>query len=245
MSILVTPDFGANNFIVLFLLIAWVVVLAAAGVGFILRARLRERGSTKIGWLLGVPRIDEPNPNRSANADATTPDASYDLQLLDPRPSWCILAGLFLIFDVIICGNCLITLVFGPIWFLQVLSGTSRHCAGWRASARWMIVPVLTIAVVLGNAYLQSIVASTNARRIVNACRQYAAANGKYPDDLGSLVPQYLKSIPPAKYCIGESRNFTYHSSVGIHLLVGGVFPGKWSMYNLESYGVPANLEDQ
>lgn len=164
-----------------------------------------------------------------------------------PRPDWFIIlgAGFFLVVDVIICGSCLCTLVFGPFWLLLAIARAARHRAGWRAGARSMMAPVLTLTVVFGNAYLQSIVASTNASRIINACRQYAAANGDYPDALGRLVPRYLKSIPRAKYCVGESRNFTYHSSAGMHLLVGGLFPGMWSMYDLESYGAPANLEDR
>ena len=52
MVIFATPDFGASGIIALFLLIAWAVVLALAGGGLLLGARLLSRGSAKLGWLL-------------------------------------------------------------------------------------------------------------------------------------------------------------------------------------------------
>ena len=52
MVLFATPDFGASGIIVLFLLIAWGVVLALAVTGIILGARLLSRGSAKLGWPL-------------------------------------------------------------------------------------------------------------------------------------------------------------------------------------------------
>ena len=69
-------------------------------------------------------------------------------------------------------------------------------------------IPLVTIVLVFGNASLQTRMALANAERIINACTQYRDANGTYPMTLDILVPQYLHSVPRAKYALmlGEFR---------------------------------------
>ena len=73
-----------------------------------------------------------------------------------------------------------------------------------------IIVPVATLLLALANFYVQRGIATANAGHIVRACETYRDANGRYPDRLDQLVPQYLSSIPVAKYCcwFGEFRYF-------------------------------------
>jgi hypothetical protein len=52
MVIFTRPDFGASGIIVLFLLIAWAVVLAISAVGIDLGRGLLKRGASKLGWML-------------------------------------------------------------------------------------------------------------------------------------------------------------------------------------------------
>ena len=78
--------------------------------------------------------------------------------------------------------------------------------------------------------------AETNAARIITACEDYHAANGKFPQTLDDLVPQYMHSIPRAKYCMmfGEYR---YWNMEGRHTL-------EW--YAIPPYGRKRyNLEDK
>ena len=63
-------------------------------------------------------------------------------------------------------------------------------------------MPALTLALVLTNNAVQSRIAEANAAKIVKACEEFHAANGKYPKTLGELVPKYLSSVPHAKYCL-------------------------------------------
>jgi len=65
--------------------------------------------------------------------------------------------------------------------------------------------------------------AETNAQRIIAACEEYHAAHGNYPDKLDELVPQYMSSVPVAKYCIAWNR-FDYFNH-GNPLLVWCVVP--------------------
>ena len=41
-----------------------------------------------------------------------------------------------------------------------------------------------------------------NACQIIRACENYREANGRYPDRLDQLTPNYLEAIPRAKYCV-------------------------------------------
>jgi hypothetical protein len=41
-----------------------------------------------------------------------------------------------------------------------------------------------------------------HAQQVIKACEEYQVANGRYPNKLDDLVPKYLTSVPPAKYCM-------------------------------------------
>ena len=63
-------------------------------------------------------------------------------------------------------------------------------------------MPPLTLALVLANDTLQRKIAEANAPRVIEACEEFHAANGRFPKTLDELVPRYLPSIPRAKYCL-------------------------------------------
>jgi hypothetical protein len=60
--------------------------------------------------------------------------------------------------------------------------------------------------------FFQLGVAETNGQRIVAACEEYHAANGRFPENLDELVPKYMNSVPVAKYCLGPWSKFIYVS---------------------------------
>ncbi len=61
-------------------------------------------------------------------------------------------------------------------------------------------MPFLTLGIAMGNGCLQWKISDANAERIIKACDEFRAVNGRYPLELNELVPKYLPSIPPAKY---------------------------------------------
>jgi hypothetical protein len=54
----------------------------------------------------------------------------------------------------------------------------------------------------LGNGNLQWKISDAHAEQVIKACEEFRVANGRYPNRLDDLVPKYLSSVPPAKYCM-------------------------------------------
>jgi hypothetical protein len=75
-------------------------------------------------------------------------------------------------------------------------------------------------------------VAERRARPIAEACESFHHQNGRYPASLNDLVPQYLVSIPPAKYTVFGNR-FGY-SDTPPTLFFAVMFSGA-ARYDLES----------
>ncbi len=116
-----------------------------------------------------------------------------------------------LIWDAGIDGSCLMSLMVCPIWLLVSVLKNAIQRPGWRLALLRIAMPALTLGLVLANAAFQFRISEANAVRIIAACEEYHAANGKFPKTLDDLVPRYMPSIPPAKYCLGGK--FVYSSS--------------------------------
>lgn len=56
--------------------------------------------------------------------------------------------------------------------------------------------------VIYGAAFLNQGKAIRGAERIAAACEAYKAKNGAYPETISKLAPEYLKSVPRAKFAI-------------------------------------------
>jgi hypothetical protein len=122
-----------------------------------------------------------------------------------------------------------------PIWFLISLVKAIKKRPGWKVGLSKIMIPVLTLAIVGGNAALQFKIANANAERIITACEQFRAATGKYPDDLDQLVPKYLSSVPRAKYALSFD-GFRYSNRDGNqHLMWTAVPPFGREVYDFES----------
>jgi hypothetical protein len=121
-----------------------------------------------------------------------------------------------------------------PIWFLVSLVKAIKKRPGWVIGGSRIMIPILTFAIVAGNATLQSRIAFTNAERIIVACEQFRVATGKYPEHLDELVPRYLHSIPRAKYNLAFS-DFRYWNHDGNRQLMWTEIPpfGR-KIYNFE-----------
>jgi hypothetical protein len=144
-------------------------------------------------------------------------------------------AAVLLAFDVAFSGSLLMSSIVCPIWFLVSLLKNAIERPGWSLTLLRIGIPVLTLALVRANNAVQLGVAEANAQRVVAACEAYHAANGRFPEKLDELVPQYINSVPVARYCLGPSC-FFYYSSFGTPKLWWQVVPPHFrKIYNFDS----------
>jgi hypothetical protein len=144
-------------------------------------------------------------------------------------------AAILLTFDVAFFGWTVLSTVFCPIWILISLLKNSIQRPGWRIALVRIGLPGLIFWLVRVNNDFQIAVAKENAQRVVAACEGYHADNGRFPKNLDELVPQYLNSVPVAKYCLGPSSRFTYTSSGAPKLWWEVVPPHYRKIYNFET----------
>jgi hypothetical protein len=137
--------------------------------------------------------------------------------------------------EVEFSASFLMSWIFCPIWFLVSLLKNAIERPGWGLALVRIGIPALTLALVRANNAVQLGVAEANAQRVVAACEAYHAANGRFTEKLDELVPQYMNSVPVAKYCLGPSRCF-YYSSFGTPMLYWQVVPPHFrKIYNFET----------
>ncbi len=146
-----------------------------------------------------------------------------------------IVGALALLFwDAAYTGSFAASFVTCPIWFLVSILKNAIQRPGWKIALFRIAIPVATLGLVLANNAFQYRMAESNAARIVTACEDFHAKNGKFPQTLDDLVPQYMQSIPRAKNCMmfGE---FWYLNSEGKPLLIWyAVPPYGRKIYNFE-----------
>ena len=121
-------------------------------------------------------------------------------------------ACVLIFFDMVLTGSYAFSALTCPVWFVisLVKARVQRRNVEVRVAVARVLVPAATLAIVLANAGLQREIANSNAERITKACESFHAAHGVYPNRLADLVPQYLGSIPRAKYRLIESE-FEYY----------------------------------
>jgi hypothetical protein len=133
-------------------------------------------------------------------------------------------AAVLLAWDGALYGSFVMSWIFCPIWFLVSLLKNAIERPGWGLALVRIGIPALTLGLVRANNAVQLGVAEANAQRVVAACEEYHAANGRFPKNLDELVPQYMNSVPFAKYCLGPPGRFAYYNS-GTPMLVWQVVP--------------------
>jgi hypothetical protein len=111
-------------------------------------------------------------------------------------------AGGLLFYDVALDGCYTLSITICPWWFLISVVKNLIWRPGWRIAVIRLAMPILTLAIAVTNGNLQWRISDANARRVINACDGFRAVNGRYPTTLDELVPTYLPSVPPAKYCM-------------------------------------------
>ncbi|MCZ2080207.1 MAG: hypothetical protein LC130_35010 [Bryobacterales bacterium] len=134
-------------------------------------------------------------------------------------------AAALLLWDVAFSGWFGASLIFCPIWFLVSVFKNAIQRPGWRLAIVRTGIPVFTLGLAWANGTLQITIAEANAPRLVAACEEYHALNGRFPEGLDELVPHYIRSVPRAKYCVGPWCQFDYFYNQGKPMLVWYVIP--------------------
>jgi len=134
-------------------------------------------------------------------------------------------AALLLFWDAAFSGSFLMSWLFCPIWFLVSLLQNAIQRPGWGQALLRIGIPALTLGIVWINNAVQLSIAEANASRVVAACEEYHAAHGRFPEKLDELVPQHIRSVPRAKYCLGPWSQFAYFHNQGKSMLVWYVVP--------------------
>lgn len=96
--------------------------------------------------------------------------------------------------------------IAGVVWALWGRPGTVTK----KQKLIKVVIYVVAFALVLGMKTVNNRMSERNAGIIIEACEQYLAKNGAYPQSLYDLVPAYLPKVPPARYTV-MSGGFMYH----------------------------------
>jgi hypothetical protein len=147
-------------------------------------------------------------------------------------------AAILLSWDVVLMATCMLSWICCPIWFVFSLLINAIERPGWSLALIRIGIPVLTFGLAWNNNAVQLRVAEANAKRVIAACEVYHAASGRFPKKLDELVPQFLNSVPPAKYCLGPPSIFYYYASseVGRASLCWQVVPPYYrKIYNFDT----------
>jgi hypothetical protein len=134
-------------------------------------------------------------------------------------------AAVLLAWDGALNGSLVMSSLVCPIWFLVSLLKNAIERPGWGFALVRIGIPVWTLGLVSANNAVQLGVAEANAQRVVAACEQYHTANGRFPKNLDELVPQYMNSVPFAKYCLLQPGRFAYNNFSGTPKLYWQVVP--------------------
>jgi len=121
-------------------------------------------------------------------------------------------AFLLLGWDIGFTGSYILSLLCCPVWLFVILLKCVTKRANRRCSLASAAIATLTLCLVLANNSVQTRIAEANALKIIEACEQFSAFNGRYPNSLDELVPRFIPSVPRAKYCLafGEFRYFNH-----------------------------------
>jgi hypothetical protein len=146
--------------------------------------------------------------------------------------------AIFLLFwDGLLEGTYITSLLVCPVWFLVSLVKNAIQRPGWRVALIRIAAPALTLGIVWENNAIQWNIAEANAQRIVKACDEYHAANGKYPHTLDELVPRYLDAVPRAKYCLDHGEFWYWNfSEDNAHLVWWKVPPFGRKIYSFKEH---------
>lgn len=177
------------------------------------------------------PAIPEQPPSADADEPALPPPASYTLTL--------ILAAVLWAFDTQMAGVPMASLFVLTIGNFILIVGVLIACfrRNWPVALR-RLASIGIYSAVCFVAILQTKAdgrrVRQNAEKVIAACEQYHAREGRYPEQLAQLVPRDLPALPPARLGAMGSPQFRYFVTApgtylkigpGVHILEYTAFP--------------------
>jgi hypothetical protein len=111
-----------------------------------------------------------------------------------------IMMGIELLFGVGVVGG--VALFVAAICFVTYLLDRKNFSGSMRAALPFALVGLLTISWVSIN----SRVAVRKAGPVITACEDFQRRNGRYPKSLDQLVPEFLPSVPLARWTLLGNR---------------------------------------
>ena len=129
-----------------------------------------------------------------------------------------LLAGALFVFDALVLNQGFVALLVILLVFFVLLP---RALWGLRTSRALYLerltkagIYLLACVAVFAANVLQNRMADRRAIEIGKACLAYHAKYNHHPQRLNELVPEFLPSVPAAKYTLGAGNNFFYFSSL-------------------------------
>jgi hypothetical protein len=123
------------------------------------------------------------------------------------------------LFSLAVAVTGLMVLTVGALWSgLRGAAPLARRRA--LRAGMYLALGVATLVVVRVNLAT----AETGAARVIEACRAFELRHGMLPGQLQDLVPDFLPSVPRAKYTLAWNA-FTYSASDAGHTLMYTTLP--------------------
>lgn len=101
------------------------------------------------------------------------------------------------IISLLVTASVALILLFSGLWAL-----IRKQTDKWKTEAQKMTVVFVACLCVLGTIALNNQLAERRMLRLASACTQYKAKYQKYPGHLDDLVPDFMSSVPVAKYTL-------------------------------------------
>jgi hypothetical protein len=120
---------------------------------------------------------------------------------------------------------------------LQSLVRRLQHRTGeWKLTLQKVAVTAAAAVLVIGFINLSNVMAESRAERIAAACAIYKHKYQHYPQNLSQLVPEFLPSIPAAKYVLNPAwSGFMYIEGERPSILYYAIPPFGRRIYHVES----------
>lgn len=139
-----------------------------------------------------------------------------------------IAGGLVVVDGLVIGHGGLTVLVAGPsVLVVLIIAGiaavrrdTERAMLNLLRAGVWVAASVMVFSIMAGN----GAVTGWRAHQVIAAVRAYEARHQRLPDRLDALVPDFLSSVPPARYTLFGNK-FSYMVNTDHHILMWGLGP--------------------
>jgi hypothetical protein len=166
--------------------------------------RSREGAKRRLEMRRGVQESPAENPNAGKRAWAYR--------------NTVIVACLWFVFDALLINLpffsffwlALVVPVLVVLWVWGRVRERLKKPTNWRMkAAKVLIITLASMCVVLSLA-LNNAMADRRMERVAAACEQFNAKYHRYPHTLEELVPEFLPSVPLAKYVLNQWSSFAY-----------------------------------